>query len=46
MGQFKIGSVFSGSKKLASVPAGGGGGAPAAGGGAPAAGGGEAPKEG
>ena len=37
---------ISGSKKLASVPAGGGGGgAPAAGGGA-AAGGGEAPKEG
>ena len=40
-------SIFnvSGSKKLASVPAGGGGGAPSAGG-APAAGGGDAPKEG
>ena len=37
-------SSVSGSKKLASVPSGGG--APAAGGGAPAAGGGEAPKEG
>lgn len=38
---------FSGAKKLASVPAGGGGGAPAAGGtAAPAAGGDEAPKEG